>query len=392
VLAGTLTAPPPNIDKPSAGDLWTLLKAGRAFRALDRRDAFRLLRWLPMPVADLVDEWFEDELLKATIAAGGVSGTMLGPKSAGSALVLLMREAHRRLAGGGSMYVEGGPGALTQAMATVATKAGAEIRTAARVEQIVVRDERVAGVVVNGQEVPCTTVLSCADPKTTFLDLIDPVQLPPDVLVKIRNYRAAGTVAKVNLALSALPSFAGVTDSALLSGRIHIGPTLDYLEKAFDHVKYGEFSTQPFLDIALPTIMDPVMAPSGGHVASIYAHYAPYVLRQSDWASSKQPLFDSVLETLEAYAPDIRSQIVAAEVITPADLHAQFGFWGGHIFHGELSIDQLYAMRPFIGFGQYDTPIRGLYMCGAGTHPGGFMSGSSGRLAARRVLRTATSR
>ena len=300
--------------------------------------------------------------------------------------MLLLREAHRRLAGGESLYIEGGPGHLTRIMADVAIIAGADLRTGALVERILIRDQRVVGVLVGGEELACDTVISCADPKTTFLDLIDPGELPPDVLIKMRNYRASGTVAKVNLALSALPSFTGVVESDALSGRIHIGPSLDYLEQAFDHVKYGEVSARPWLDMMIPTIMDPVLAPAG-HVASIYAHYAPYTLRHSDWVSSKEQLLTSVLDTLEDYAPGFRALVVGAEVITPVDLQTDFGFSGGHIFHGELSLDQLYAMRPLLGFGQYDTPIRGLYMGGAGTHPGGFLSGASGRLAARRVLR-----
>ena len=388
VLAATFTAPPPDIDHPSAGDLWNLLKAGRAFRALGRRDEQRLLRWLPMPVADLAHEWFENDLLRATIAGPGVSGTRLGPRSAGSSLVMLLREAHRRLAGQHSGSVRGGPGALTRAMAAAAIGAGAEIRTGVRVERIIVRDERVVGVLAEGLEIPAATVLSCADPKTTFLDLLDPMDLTPDFLAKMRNYRAAGTVAKVNLALSALPSFNGVTDASMMSGRIHIGPDLDYLERAFDHVKYGEMSSSPWLDITIPSVLDPELAPAGAHVASIYVHYAPYSLRTSDWRSSKDALLSKVLETLDAYAPGLRSQVLTASVITPADLHADYGFSGGHIFHGELTLDQLYAMRPLLGFGKYETPIRGLYLGGAGTHPGGFMTGASGRLAARRVLQT----
>jgi phytoene dehydrogenase-like protein len=388
VISHTLTSPPPDIDAPGAGDIWNLLKTGRAFRALGRRDEFRLLRWLPMPVADLACEWFQDERLRATVAAPGISGTMLGPKSAGSALVLLMREAHRRLAGRATLCVRGGPGALTRAMARAATAAGAEIRTGVAVERILTRDDRVVGVVAGGNEIAATTVLSGVDPKTTMLDLIDAGSLSPDFELKMRNYRAAGTVAKVNLALSALPSFLGVSDASVLSGRIHIGPELDYLEKAFDHVKYGEFSSAPWLDISIPTLLDPGMAPSGAHVASIYVHYAPYALRHADWATSKESLFTTVLETIENYAPGFRSLIVAAEVMTPVDLRADLGLWGGHIFHGELALDQLYAMRPLIGFGRYDTPLRGLYLCGAGTHPGGLLSGASGRLAARRVLRT----
>jgi phytoene dehydrogenase-like protein len=388
VLATTFSSPPPNIDDPSAGDIWRLLKAGRAFRALGRRDEFRLLRWLPMPVADLAHEWFESDLLRAVIAGPGVSGTMLGPRSAGSALVMLLREAHRGLAGHDNVRVRGGPGALTRALAAAATNAGAEIRTGVRVERIVVTDECVTGVLAGGEQIEAATVLSCADPKTTFVELLDPVDLAPDFLLKIRNYRAAGTIAKVNLALSSLPSFRGVTETSMVSGRIHIGPDLDYLEKAFDHVKYGEFSAAPWLDITIPSVRDPELAPAGAQVASIYVHYTPYSLRHTDWPSSKDALLARVFDTLEPYAPGLRASVLAAGVITPADLQADYGLSGGHIFHGELALDQLYAMRPLLGFGKYETPIRGLHLCGGGTHPGGLLTGASGRLAAHHVLRS----
>ncbi len=387
VLAVALTSPPPDIDSPSVGDIWQLLKAGREFRALGKRGGHQLLRWAPMAVADFVREWFDDELLRAAIAAPGVSGTMLGPRSAGSTLVLLLREAHRHLSGQRRVQVRGGPGRLTQAMAAAATAAGAEIRTGAPVERIVVRDDRVEGVVVAGQEIHAATVLSCADPKTTFLELLDPMDLAPDFLAKMRNYRALGTVAKVNLALSALPAFTGVTDASMLTGRIHIGPDLDYLERAFDHAKYGETSAAPWLDISVPSVLDPELAPAGGHVMSVYAHYAPYSLRGSSWSSTQDALLATVLETLERHAPGIRSAVVAANMVTPAALHTDYGFSGGHIFHGELSLDQLYAMRPLLGFGRYESPVGGLYLCGGGTHPGGFLTGASGRLAAQRVLR-----
>jgi phytoene dehydrogenase-like protein len=386
VIATTFTAAPPGIDDPNALDLWRLLKTGRAFRALGRRDEHRLLRWLPMPVADLTGEWFEHGLLRATIAGPAVSGTMLGPRSSGSSLVMLLREAHRRLAGGAGLAIKGGPGALTRAMARAAVDAGAEIRTNARVEQIVTRDERVVAVRTNGQEIPASAVVSSADPKTTFLDLIEPLDLAPEFAARIRHYRAAGTIAKVNLAVSSLPSFAGVSDPMMLTGRVHLGPDLDYLERAFDHAKYGEYSTWPWLDLTIPSVLDPAMAPTGAHVISIYVHYAPYALRHVQWQASRNALLTTVLRVLEDHAPGIGRSIVASQVLTPADLHDDFGFAGGHIFHGELAIDQLYAMRPVLGFARYDSPIPGLFLCGGGTHPGGFLTGASGRLAARRVL------
>jgi phytoene dehydrogenase-like protein len=387
-VAQILESPPPDIDSPGASDVWTLLKAGRDFRKLGKRGAQQLLRWLTMPIADFTREQFDDDLLRAAIAAHGISGTMLGPRSAGSTLVMLLRHMHRLLCGAPRWQVRGGPGRLTQAMAAAATAAGAEIRTSARVERIVVRDDRVAAVVVDGREIPTTTVLSCIDPKTTFLELFDPVDLTPDFLSKIRNYRAQGTVAKVNVALSALPRFRGVTDQSMLTGHIHIGPSLDYLERAFDHTKYGEVSAAPWLDICLPSVLDAGLAPARGHVMSVYAHYAPFSLRGTDWPSMRQTFMSKVIATLEDNAPGLGSIIVGAEIVTPAELHSDFGFWGGHIFHGELSPDQLYAMRPLLGSARYESPIRGVFLGSAGTHPGGFMSGINGHLAADHLLRS----
>ena len=396
VLSSLSTSPAPPIDEPDLHDIWNLIRTARRFRALDRKHAYALLRWAPMPVADLAAEWFESDLLRAVVAAPGLSGTMFGPRSAGSALVLLLHETTRMLAGGASR-VRGGPGALTHAMAAAARTAGAEIETATPVERIVVDKGRVTGIVAGGREIAADGVVSAIDPKTTFLDLVEPAHLTPDFLMKVRNYRANGTLAKVNLALSALPSFTGFGPPAAgagpdareaLSGRIHIGPGLDYLERAFDHAKYGELSAEPWLDVTIPSILDPDLAPSGGHVMSIYAHYAPYNLRNDGWPAMHEPLVSRVLSALERVAPGISSLVVAADVITPLDLERRFGFYGGHIFHGELALDQLVSMRPVLGFARYDSPIRGLYLCSAGTHPGGFMSGASGRMAARTVLST----
>ena len=385
-VAGLLTRTPPDIDRPGTGDLWNLMKFGRRFRALGRRDAYRLLRWAPMPIADLMSEWFETDLLRAALAAPGLSGTMLGPRSAGSALVLLLHEAHAQLAGGASR-IRGGPGALTKAMAAAARAAGADIRTNAQVERVLVGNHEVAGVVVDGRELPATVVLSAIDPKSTFLKLVAATDLSPDFRSKMQHYRAAGTVAKVNLALSSLPAFRGARSSESLSGRIHIGPTMDYMERAFDCAKYGELPQAPWLDATIPSILDPDLAPRGCHVMSVYVHYAPYRLRGVEWDANKQAPLHAVLETIDRYAPGTSGLVVAAQVLTPADLETEYGFHGGHIFHGELALDQLFAARPLLGYAQYDSPIRGLYLCGAGTHPGGFLTGASGRLAASTVLK-----
>jgi phytoene dehydrogenase-like protein len=385
VLGATFDAPPPDVDAPGLADLWHLLQAGRRFRSLGRRDGHRLLQWLPMPVADLVTDWFEHPALRSMLAAPGLSGTMLGPRSAGSMFVMLLREAARQRAGG-TPHVRGGPGALTSAMAEAAREAGAEIRTGVGVEQILARDGRVTGVVAGGQEIASTTVVSCVDPRTTLLTLLDPAHLDSETAGMLRTYRASGTLAKVNLALARLPIVPGVDDTGALAGRIHVGPDLDYLERAFDHAKYGEFSDEPWLDVRIPSLVDASLAPAGAHVASIYAHYAPHALRAGDWGTARDTLLSRVLRVLESCMPGVSSLVLAADVVTPADLQHDHGYAGGHVFHGELSLDQWLIARPVPGMARYATPVRGLWLSGAGTHPGGFATGTSGRLAARLLL------
>jgi phytoene dehydrogenase-like protein len=386
VLAPLLTAPPPDIDHPDGRDVWNLAKVGLRFRGLGGRDAYRLLRWAPMPIADFTSEWFESELLRAMVCASGISGVMFGPRSAGSTLVHLLRDTNSRLAGGAGQ-ARGGPGAVTAAMASAARAAGAEIQVDTRVDRIAVTEGRVTAVIAGGREYPADAVVSAIDPKTTFLRLVDPTDLSSDFASKMRNYRAAGTMAKVNLALSALPAFAGATPE-LLSGRIHIGPDPDYLEKAFDHAKYGELSEEPWLDACIPSILDPALAPAGAHVMSIYVHYAPYRLRGADWHGMKETLSRRVVNTLERVAPGIGRLVIASQVITPLELETIHGFAGGHIFHGELALDQLMTMRPLLGYSRYSSPVRGLHMCGAGTHPGGLMSGGSAKLASNAIIRS----
>jgi phytoene dehydrogenase-like protein len=230
-------------------------------------------------------------------------------------------------------------------------------------------------------------VVSNADPRTTFLNLIDPIDLEPGFLLKMRNYRAPGVVAKLNLALDGLPAFRGVDDNTKLSGRIHIGPEIDYLERAFDASKYGEFSTDPYLDINIPSLGDPSLAPAGKHVMSVHVQFAPYKLKHGDWTTRRDELGNNVIDKLEAYAPGIREMIVAAQVITPLDLEQKYGLSGGHIHHGEQTLDQFFTFRPLIGWAQYRTPLKRLYLCGAGTHPGGGLTGLPGANAAREIAR-----
>jgi len=297
-------------------------------------------------------------------------------------------------------------------MAEAARSAGTEFRTGAEVEQIRVKDGRATGIVLKGgEEIAATIVVSNADPRRTFLKLLDPVHLEPSFLGKMKNYRSTGSVAKVNLALAGLPEFAAFKNVApgfspagsaglpvasgkvpagateTLAGRIHIGPEIDYLERAFDDAKYGNFSRAPVLDIAIPTLTDPSLAPPGKHVMSIYVQFAPFKLKSSDWNAQRDALADTVIKTLAAYAPGLPDLILHRQVITPLDLEQEYGLTGGHIFHGELALDQLFTMRPLLGWARYRTPIDGLYLCGSGTHPGTGLTGLSGLNAAREILK-----
>lgn len=393
VLAPLMTATPPSIDNPSVGDLWNLSKVGKNFRGLGKKDAYRLLRWGPMAVADLVAEWFETEALRAVVAARGIYGAFAGPWSAGTSAQLLLQAAFDSHPIAPAAFVKGGMGALTQALAAAATEAGALIRTGASVERVLVKDGHAAGVVLDdGEEIPASVVISNADPRRTFLRLVDPVDLDPDFLVKIRNYRSVGTAAKINLALDALPNFTVLQSGdanaqAKLTGRIHIGPEIDYLERAFDAAKYGDYSPAPYMDIAIPTLGDAALAPAGKHVMSIYVQFAPYNLRDGDWTTRREEFGDAVIKTLSAYAPNLGKIIVHRQVITPLDLEQTYGLTGGHILHGEPSLDQFFTFRPLIGWAQYRSPIKGLYLCGAGTHPGGGVTGASGANASREILK-----
>ncbi|HEU4400603.1 MAG TPA: NAD(P)/FAD-dependent oxidoreductase [Candidatus Polarisedimenticolia bacterium] len=395
VLGDLESMAPPSVDHPSAGDLWSLLKTGRRFRALGKKDMFRLLRWGPMAVADLVAEWFETELLRGTIAGRGIFGTFLGPWSAGTSAVLLQRAAaDGGEAAGDVSFVRGGMGALTQAMAAAARAAGAEIRTGADVARISVKDGAAKGVVLTtGEEIASQAVISNADPRRTLLGLVDPLHLEPDFLIKMQHYRCVGYTAKVNLALSGLPAFTalkgpGGDGAAALSGRIHIGPEIDYLERAYDDAKYGDFSKAPYMDITIPSIADPSLAPQGKHVMSIVAQFAPYKLKKGDWATRREELGDTVVKALAAYAPDLPGRVLQGQVITPKDLEETYGLTGGQIYHGELALDQLFTMRPLLGWARYATPIRSLFLCGSGTHPGVGVTGASGANAAREILKT----
>ena len=394
VIRAVATSPPPSIDDPTAADVIELLKTGRRFRALGKPDAYRLLRWMPMAVADLAGEWFESEPLRATVAAGGVLGSFLGPWSAGSAAVLLMLGAGEGQPIASGWFVAGGPGALTEALAAAARQAGVEIRTDTDVARIDATDGGATGVTLaSGETIAARAVVSNADPKRTLLGLVDPMHLAPEVVRRIQNIRAHGTLAKINFAVSTLPRFPGVEAlhgaerTHALSGRIRLARDIDSIERAFDAAKYGGFSEEPWIELTIPSITDPTLAPPGQHVLSAYVQYAPYHVRGTGWDAERDRLATVATHTIAQYAPGFENSIVAREVITPLDLERTYGLTGGHIFHGELSLDQWFITRPVLGWARYRTPIDRLYLCGSGTHPGTGLDGRSGALAARAIIK-----
>jgi phytoene dehydrogenase-like protein len=393
-VVGTLYArTPPDVDKPEGQDLWTLTRTVRAFRGLPRNDAWRLLRWGPMAVADLVSEVFESDVLQATVAADGLLGGMFGPWSAGSGLQLLLHEANRAVGIDAAAH----PASVARALETAARRHGVAIETGARVSSIEIAEERAVGVrLANGDTRTARAIVSGLDPKRTFTTLCDADYLPPEFLWRISHIRSRGTLAKVNLALSALPTVSGVATDALASP-VRIGPSLEYLERAYDCAKYGRLSDEPWMEFTIPSVSDPTLAPAGAHVLSAYVQFAPYELRPESgpdgrhapagWDDHRDALGDIALDTLERYIPGIRALVLERQVITPLDLERNWGLTGGHIFHGELSLDQAFTMRPLLGWGRYRTPIAGLYLCGSGTHPGTGLTGGSGANAAREILR-----
>lgn len=385
---------PPEIDHPSSADIWNLLRTGRAFRKLGRKRMQHFLRWGPMAVADFVAEFFETELLRAVIASRGIFGAAAGPWSAGTTALLLLRLGAGGLPCGNSPQARAGAASLPDALASAAQQAGAQIRTCAEVVRILVKNGAVSGVVlVSGEEISAKVIVSGADPKRTFLHFLEPMHLAPSFLAKMQNYRSRGVVARILLALDALPNFTALQKlpkeqrPAALSGRIHIGPDIDYLERAFDASKYGQFSPAPYLEASIPSLRDPSLAPAAHHVMSIHVQYAPYQLNNSNWSEQRDALADTVINTLAQYAPDLPSKVLARRVITPFDLERDYSLTGGHISHGELSLDQLFTMRPLLGFARYSAPIRKLFLCGPGTHPGIGLAGASGFNASRQIVK-----
>lgn len=391
VVGGIARVEPPDIPDVGLRDLLGLRPLAGPIRALGRKHVNDLLRVLPMPVADLLNEWFESDVVKGAIAANGVRDLTWGPKEAGTAYALLYNWALSdpgcfRSAG----VVKGGIGALCDALAASARAFGAEIRTGARVEGIVTEEGRAVGVKLAGEgTLRAPVIVSNADPRTTFFELLDPYELDAKLVRHVRHIKYRGSAARVLLALSGLPEFTaldGDDPATLQSGPIQIAPTLTYLQRAYDCVKYGEFSPHPYLDVMIPTLLDPDLAPAGQHVMSITAKYAPYRLRDGDWDGRRETFGDIVVDTLAEYAPQVRDLILHRRVLTPPDLEAAYGLPEGNPSHGEMTLDQFFHMRPIPGYARYRSPVRGLYLCGAGCHPGGGVTGIPGHNAARAIL------
>ena len=388
---------PPDPASLAPSDLRGLMKLGGHFRSLGADRFHALYKLMTMSSADYLDEWYEFDPLKATKSASGIIGTFLGPRSPGSAYVLLhhyMGEIDGAFRAWG--FQKGGTGAISESISRAAQSFGAEVRTDAAVARVLVQGGRTTGVALaNGDELSAPIVVSGLDPRRTFVDLVESKELPEDLVSSIANFRFRGSSGKVNLALDALPNFSFLKDNGgyrsplmanALRGAVSISPSVQYLERAYDDAKYGEFSRNPYMDIVIPSMIDPGMAPPGKHVMSIFVQYAPYKLN-GGWTDEKREAFgDAVIDTLELYAPNIRSIIRHRQVLTPADIERITGLSEGNIFQGELALHQLFFLRPAPAWAKYRTPVKGYWQCGAGTHPGGGIMGASGRLAALEIL------
>ena len=380
---------PPDPTSMAPSDLAGMLKLGGHMRSLGPERFHALYKLMTMSSADYLDEWYEFETLKATKSASGIIGTFLGPRSPGSAYVLLhhyMGEIDGAFRAWG--FAKGGTGGISNSIGRAAESFGATIRTNAAVKQVLVRGGKAVGVVLDsGEEIKAPIVVSGLDPRRTFLDLVESKELPDDLLETVRRFKFRGSSGKVNLALSELPNFTcmpGVGPQH--RGAFSISPDMDYLERAYDDAKYGEFSKNPYMDIVIPSMIDPGMAPPGKHVMSVFVQYAPYHLN-GGWTDAKREAFgDAVVNTINRYAPNFKASILHRQVLSPLDIERMTGLSEGNIFQGELALQQLFFLRPAAAWAKYRTPIRGYYQCGAGTHPGGGIMGASGRLAAQKIL------
>jgi phytoene dehydrogenase-like protein len=390
MLREVLNQAPPEPGFSSFGELFPWLRTGLKLRRQGQARLMEFIRVLPLTVKEYLDEWFENELLKGTLAGPAISGGTPGVQGAGSMFMLLYQQGSK-VNGGcrACRYVRGGIGQLSDALADAARSHVAEIRTGEAVERILLdKDATAAGSVqlASGEIIKARSIISNADPKRTVVKLVGGEHLEPHYMREVTNIRYRGSTAKVNLALKTLPTFGGVSDERQLSGHISISPTLDYLERAWDDAKYGRISEKLHIDASIPTLLDPALAPEGSHILSATVQYAPYRLKDSDWEIEREALGNKVISTLAQYAPDLPGLIMHRQVMTPLDLEREFGLTEGHIYHGQMGLDQLLSMRPVPGYASYRTPFGHLYLCGAGTHPGGGLTGAPGKLAAEEIL------
>ena len=390
VAAQIVDRPAPTGVNPQS--LRTLIDLFRTVQGVEKHEFQQLIRLLTLSAVDFLDTWFESEIFKAPLAASGIIGTFQGIRSPGTAYVLLhhyMGEIDGAFRSWG--FARGGTGSVSTACARAAEAHGAVIRTSCEVDKVLVSNNRATGVVLtNGDIITARRIVSNLDPRRTLMGLVGESHLPESVVTSLDRFKYRGSSGKVNLALDGLPDFTcrpGIGDH--LRGDIAIAPNVDYLERAFDEAKYGSFSSRPFINIVIPSLTDPTVAPPGKHVMSCFVQYAPYELAEGPeaWESQREAFGNTVLDTLEEFAPGLRNHIEHMQVLTPLDLERKFGLTEGNIFHGELSLNQLLFQRPAWGMAKYQTPIRNLWMCGSGTHPGGGVMGASGELAAKTLLR-----
>lgn len=386
-----IDAPAPDPTSFAPRELLAMLRMGKAYQDFDRDLRYLNVKLMTMSAADFLGEWFESDVLKAPMAVSGIIGTFLGVHSPGTAYVLLhhyMGEIDGAFRAWG--FCKGGTGALSNAIASAAASLGVEIITESPVDHIRIRGGKATGVVLhNGDEISARSVVSAVDPHRTYFGLIGEDNLEPDVVQKLRRYKLRGSSGKVNLAVDRLPNFVSRPGAGPhLEGDIAIGPSLEYLERAYDEAKYGEYSKRPYLNVVIPSLVDPSVAPPGKHVISCFVQYAPYKLRGSadNWPAEREAFGDTVVDTLAEYCPGLEESILHRQVLTPWDLEQEFGLTEGNIFHGELSLEQLLFQRPAAGWARYKTPVRDLWMCASGTHPGGGIMGAPGELAAKSLL------
>jgi phytoene dehydrogenase-like protein len=385
-----LAMTPPDPASLDPRGLRDLLFLGRRFQALSDGDKYNQVQLMTMSAADFLDQWFETDVLKATMAASGIIGTFLGVRSPGTAYVLLhhyMGEIDGAFRSWG--LSRGGTGAISESIAGAAREAGAEIRNDTAVSKIIVKDGAAVGVVLaNGDYLTGTVIASSVDPHLTFLKMVGPEHLPDEFVEDVRRYKFRGSSGKVNLALDTLPDFAAMPGAGRhLRGAISVSPAVNYMERAYDEAKYGRYSSRPYIDMVIPSLTDPSVAPPGKHVMSCFVQYAPYHLKDGNWDDQREAFGDTVVDTIAEYAPNIKDIILHRQVLTPLDIEREFGLTEGNIFQGELTLEQLFFLRPAPGWAQYRTPIRNLYMCGSATHPGGGIMGAPGRNAALKILK-----